>query len=327
VQEKITVERILIDARVTNDSGDAILGLKPDDFRVKVDGKLAKVESVEWIPESNIARDIATLDEPPKAEVNTTLEQPAPHGRLLIFLFQTDFAREQSRITGQMQIVSMRQKWLDWIEEEDRVAVFSFDSHLKFHLDFTNDKERIKTAMEQALYIEEPLPPRTVPMPSLAKRIDPAEMKKAARPEQALIILGNALRSIPGPKSLILFGWGLGHYVHGSGVYMDAKYPAARYVLEQARVSIFSMDFTQADAHSLAVGLGKAAEDTGGFYASTFRFPTMALDRLQRTLEGHYELEVRRPELTTRGYHEIEVEVPKRRTAHVMARTSYVDSE
>ncbi len=327
MQEKITVERILIDARVTNDSGDAILGLKPDDFRVKVDGKLAKVESVEWIPESNLARDIATLDEPQKAEVNTTLEQPAPHGRLLIFLFQTDFARNESRVTGQMQIVSMRQKWLDWIEEEDRVAVFSFDSHLKFHLDFTNDKERIKTAMEQALYTEEPLPPRTVPMPSLAKRIDPAEMKKAARPEQALIILGNALRSIPGPKSLILFGWGLGHYIHGFGVYMDAKYPAARYVLEQARVSIFSMDFTQADAHSLAVGLGKAAEDTGGFYASTFRFPTLALERLQRTLEGHYELEVRRPELTTRGYHEIEVEVPKRRTAHVMARTSYVDSD
>src|SRR5262245_21098836 len=294
VQEKITVERILVDVRVTNDSGDPILGLKPEDFRVKIDDKLAKVESVDWIPESAAARALAEIDEPPKVEVNTSMDQPAPRGRLLIFLFQTDFARNSSRVTGQMQVVNMRDKWLDWIEDDDRVAVFSFDSHLKFYLDFTNDKERIKDAMEQALFIQEPLPPRTVPMPSLARRIDREEMRKAASSEAALIILGNALRSIPGPKSLILFGWGLGHYVHGSGVYMDWKYGPARYVLEQARVSVFSMDFTQADAHSLAVGLGKAAEDTGGFYASTFRFPTQALERLQHTLAGHYELEVRK---------------------------------
>ncbi len=137
VQEKITVERILIDARVTNDSGDPILGLKPEDFRVKIDGKLAGVESVDWIPESTVARELANIDAPPAAEVNTSMEQPAPRGRLLIFLFQTDFARVPSRITGQMQIVSARDKWLEWLEDDDRVAVFSFDSHLKFYLDFT----------------------------------------------------------------------------------------------------------------------------------------------------------------------------------------------
>jgi VWFA-related protein len=327
LQEKITVERILVDVRVTNDSGDPIMGLKPEDFRVKVDGKLAAVESVDWIPETAAARELANIDNPPLAEVNTSTDQPAPRGRLLIFLFQTDFVREKSRITGQMQIVSMREKWIDWLEEDDRVAVFSFDSHLKFHLDFTNDKQRIRTAMEQALYTDEPLPPRMGPMPSLVKRIDREEMRRAAKPEQALIILGNALRSIPGPKSLILYGWGLGHYVHGLGVYMDWMYGPARYALEQARVSIFSIDFTQADAHSLSAGMSKASADTGGFYASTFHFPTVALQRLQRTLTGHYELEVRKPDLKTRGYHTIEVEVPKRRTANVMARTSYVDSE
>jgi VWFA-related protein len=326
LQEKITVERILIDARVTNDSGDPITGLKPEDFRVKIDGKLAKVESADWIPETMVARDLANLDAP-QGEVNTSVDQPAPKGRLLVFLFQTDFVREPSRTIGQMQILSQRDKWLDWIEDDDRVAVFSFDSHLKFFLDFTNDKERIANAMEQALYTDEPLPPRMVPMPSLAKRINPEEMRKAARPEQALIILGNALRSIPGPKSLVLFGYGLGRYVHGFGVLMDPKYGAARYVLERARVSVFSIDFTQADGHSLAAGLGKAAADTGGFYASTFRFPAQAIDRLQRTLSGHYELEVRKPETKVHGYHEIEVDVPSRRMANVMARTSYVDTD
>ena len=327
LQEKITVERILIDARVTNDSGDPITGLKPEDFRVKIDGKLAKVESADWIPETTVARELANIDAPPQGEVNTSTDQPAPRGRLLVFLFQTDFVREPSRMGGQMQVLSQRDKWLDWLEDDDRVAVFSFDSHLKFHLDFTNDRQRIETAMEQALYTDEPLPPRMVPMPSLGKRIDRDEMRKAATPEAALIILGNALRSIPGPKSLILFGYGLGRYVHGFGVLMDPKYGSARYVLERARVSVFSIDFTQADAHSLAAGMSKAAEDTGGFYASTFHFPTLAIDRLQRTLSGHYELEVRKPETKVHGYHEIEVDVPSHRTANVMARTSYIDRD
>ena len=328
VKEQITVERILIDARVTNDSGDPVLGLTKDDFRVKIDGKLAAVESAEWIPESALARDLASIDvdAPKRDAVNTTLDQPAPRGRLLVFFFQTDFARTPSRATGQQQILSMADQWLDWIEEDDRVAVFSFDSHLKFHLDFSGDKQRIRDAMERALYTDEPLPPRTVPMPSLAKRIDREEMKKAGSSEAALIIVANALRSIPGPKSLILFGWGLGRFVYGVGVFMEPKYAGARYALERARVSVFSIDFTRADAHSLSAGLNKAAEDTGGFYASTFRFPHLALERLQRTLAGHYELEVRKPETKVKGAHSIEVDVPKRRSANVMARSGYVDS-
>ena len=40
-QEKITVERILIDARVTDSYGNPITGLKPANFRVRIDGKAA----------------------------------------------------------------------------------------------------------------------------------------------------------------------------------------------------------------------------------------------------------------------------------------------
>jgi len=63
VQEQITVERILVDARVTDYHGDVILGLKPADFTVKVDGKAASVESVEWIPETAAQRELAGLDD------------------------------------------------------------------------------------------------------------------------------------------------------------------------------------------------------------------------------------------------------------------------
>jgi VWFA-related protein len=325
VQEQITVERILVDARVTDDHGNPITGLKAADFHVKVDGKPATVESIEWIPETAAARELAEIDSG-IADVNTSLDQPAPKGRLLIFFYQTDFARNSTRIIGQMQQVVNANDWLDWLDPEDRVAVFSFDSHLKFRLDFTNNKDHIKDAMEQALYTDEPPPPRIVPMPALAKRLDPDEMRKAGSPEAALIIVANALRPIPGPKSIILFGWGLGRLV-GGGVMMESKYVPARQALESARASVFSIDFTQADFHSLEAGLGKVAGDTGGFYAKTFHFPKIAVDRLQKTLAGHYELEVRKPDTRVRGTHTIEVDIPSQRRATVLARSTYVDRD
>lgn len=322
-QEKIIVERILVDARITDSKGNPILGLKPADFHVRVDGQPATVESVDWIPETAEARAMAGIDEP-QPEVNNTLDEPAPRGRLLVFFFQTDFARVGSRVAGQMDILQRIDDFLSMLEPEDRVAVFSFDSHLKFRLDFSDDKHRIAAAMYDALLTNEPNPPPIVPMPSLRSHLDPVEMKKAASSEAALLILGNAMRPIPGPKSLILFGWGLGR-LSGGEVWMLPVYGAARMALEAARVSVFSLDFTQADYHSLEVGLGKVSEDTGGFYAKTFHFPQIAIERLERTLTGHYELEVRKPPLKTRGLHHIEVNVD-RRGAEVMSRTTYIDT-
>ncbi|HEX9161589.1 MAG TPA: VWA domain-containing protein [Thermoanaerobaculia bacterium] len=323
VREQITVERILIDARVTDDRGDPILGLTPKDFTVKVDGKLAAVESVEWIPETAAQREIAGMDDsvphPPPASSDT------PRGRLFIYFFQTDFARTPSRVGGQMSFLSYTDQMIDDLEEGDRVAVFSFDSHLKFRLDFTDDKRQIKDAIRLSLLTDEPPQPPIVANPSLARRLNKDEMKNAATSDAAFILIANAVRPIPGPKSMILFGWGLGT-LSGGRVWMDRKYPIARYALETSRVSVFAIDTSQADWHSLEVGLQQAAADTGGLYARAFRFPKIALDLVEKALVGHYELEVRKPQLDKRGYHTIDVDV-KRKNATVLARSSYVDTD
>ena len=324
--ETITVERILIDARVTDPTGEPVLNLTPDEFRVRIDGKVAKVEAVDWIAETSVGRELADAERPPVEETATTgdtITEPQPQGRLLVFLFQTDFARNKSRVGGQMHVLGYIDDMLETLEPEDRVAVLSYDSHLKFRLDFTSEKAKIREAMRGALLIDDPPPPQMVPMPRLGGRLNPAEMKKVSNPEAALIVVANALRPIPGPKSLILFGWGLGYLVHGV-VMMGPDYNAARRALESARVACFSLDFSEADGHDLAAGLVTAAADTGGFYASTFRFPQMAMDRLKKTLAGHYELEVRKPETKVVGVHTIEVSVTVK-NALVMARTSYVD--
>lgn len=320
--ETIIVERIIVDARVTLPNGEPILGLAAKDFDVRIDGVPAKVESADWVPETAAAREIAGIDRP-QATVNESMDVPAPQGRLLIFFFQTDFARQQQRLQGQIKILSYADEIIDSLEPEDRVAVFSYDSHLKFRLDFSDDRKQIRQAMRDSLATDEPPPPPIVPMPSLARRLDREEMKNVSSPERALFIVGNALRPIPGPKSLLLFGWGLGKLA-GGRVHMGGEYMIAKRALESSRVSVFSIDITQADWHSLGVGLGRVAADTGGFYASSYLFPQLAVDRLERTLQGHYELEVRKPELKTIGVHTIEVNVAKR-AAVVLARSTYID--
>jgi VWFA-related protein len=322
VTEKISVERVIVDARVTDDHGEPITDLEAKDFRVKIDGKQVKVESAEWVPETAAARGIASIGRTQQENPNPD-QQPAPAGRLLIFFIQTDFARNKARLGGQMKVIGNADELVDSLEPEDKVAVFQFDSHLKFRLDFTDDKARVKNAIRDALAIDEPNEPAIVPNPSLKRHLNKDEMMRATKSEMGLIIVGNALRSIPGPKSLILLGWGLGERINHK-IIMPPEYPIARHVLEAARTSVFALDVTEADYHDLAMGMAQAAGDTGGFYQSTFRFPQMAFDRLKATLQGHYELEVHKPEKIVLGTRQIEVEVD-RKNATVMARSSYIE--
>ena len=318
-QEEIVVERILIDARVTDYSGNPVTDLDADDFEIRVGRSKATIESVEWIPETVAAREIARLDDPDAAGEATV----DPPGRLFVYFIQTDFARNGVRVRGHMNFLRYAEKIIEGLEDADRVAVFSFDSHLKFRLDFSGDRAAIIHAMRQALMIDHPPPPPAAPNPSLARRLDRDEMKRCTTSDEAFILIANALRPIPGPKSLILLGWGLGERV-GKSIVMNRKYPIARRALEQSRVTVFALDTTDADYHDLEFGLGKAAADTGGFYAKTHVFPQIAVDRLERTLAGHYEIEVRQPPGLKPGVHEIDVKV-KRRGTYVMARSSFVN--
>jgi hypothetical protein len=238
---------------------------------------------------------------------------------MLVVFIQTDFAREETRIRGQMNFLQYTGSLLSELTPADRVAVVSFDSHLKFRLDFSNDHTAIAEAIRAALRIDHPAPPPIVPNPSLAAHLDRKAMKRAASSEKALALIGNALRHIEGPKSLLLMGWGLGVLSNGF-VRMPPEYREARLALDRSRTSIFALDTSHADYHSLEVGLQIAAKDTGGFYAKTHLFPQMAVDRLHRVLEGHYEITLRLPE--NAKSREIRVRT-KRRGLEVMAPRMY----
>jgi hypothetical protein len=99
---------------------------------------------------------------------------------------------------------------------------------------------------------------------------------------------------------------------------MTPDYAPARHALQKARCSVFALDVTNADYHSLEVGLIQVAEDTGGFYAKTHIFPDAAMKRMARALSGYYVLSFERPEGKS-GLRRLDVDVVKGKKGRVLA--------
>src|ERR1051325_2746727 len=319
-QETITAERVLVDARVTDFDGAPVRGPQPKDFRVRIDGRDAVVESVVWVPETAAARSESLLPAA-RGEGARRADEGPPAGRVMVFLVQTAFARDYGRSSGQMRFANMgRTSLLDIVEPGDRVAVLSLDSHLKFRLDFTDDRDAIADAIFHTMKMDDPPPPAPAAEPSLTTLLDRERLRRTYHPETALQVLAEALQKIPGAKSLMLCGWGFGNYYYRHNwVTQSPEYDKAAAALQAARVNVFSID-TPTDSHSLWVSLRKVAENTGGFYGGA---SYITYNRLRATLSGHYELEVR-PNVTRRGSHSISVKV-RGRDLRVMARSAYAD--
>jgi VWFA-related protein len=232
-EETITVARVLVDVRVTDDRGNPVTGLTPDDFIVKIGDAPARVESATFIDESlaaysdDMAGEMAAAPADATEPIDPQAPQSLTKGRLFIVFVQTDFARNQSRVAGQMHFNRYAGHFIESLLPDDRVAVFSFDSHLKFRLDFTSDKEIVADAIRRALLIDEPPPPPIVHTPALASRLDRDAMKRVTSSESALLLVGNALMPIDGPKNLILMGWGLGERTPTGRYELEIRLPAS----------------------------------------------------------------------------------------------------
>jgi VWFA-related protein len=323
-RERVEVERVVVEARAVDDAGRPIAGLGPADFRLKVDGKVVPLESAYWVaaaarepepeapPEGATTEGFVVMPEPVEGE-------PAP-GRLIVFFFQKDF--DESRLAGLLRMQKTALSVVDDLAPGDRVAVVTYDSYLKLRLDFTSDREALRYVIGHAILLGEARYISPGPPPSLAEHFDRARAKKAASPETALLVLADALKELPGPKTLVFVGWGMGRFDARSGsVTLDHDYGPARRTLLEARVTVFCLDVTQADYHSLEIGLQQVAEDTGGFYARTHLFPDAAMRRLEGALAGHYVLTFEKPRLRP-GTHAIEVGLVGRK-GNVFAKSSY----
>jgi hypothetical protein len=226
---------------------------------------------------------------------------------LIVLLYQKDL--EPSRIVGLMRMLIETREFLDSLGPDDRVAVLSFDSHLRIWLDFTKDIASVRQVLERGILFETPGRVEPVTSPSLMATLDVVRARRAYSIETALALLGQALEPLPGAKSVVYVGHGFGRLL-GTSIYPEPSYGEARRALQAARASVFCLDVTDADYHTLEAGLQITAEDTGGFFARTHIHTGLALRRLAGALAGHYVLFLE-ADPASKGL-EIEVEVKGR---------------
>jgi VWFA-related protein len=301
---------------VVTGRGQPVRGLGPADFRLDVDGHAVTVESAQWVEGERPYADGLT----PEAAAAAGAEA-APEGRLIVFFFQKDIAA--MRTLGLLRMQREALKLARQLEPQDRVAVVSFDSHFKVWLDFTRDRAALGRILEHGLIFEDRPHPVQEPYPSLLAHVDPEAARRASSPETALLLLGEALGALPGSKSVAFFGWGLGRLVVGIGVVAEPDYGPAVEALHAARATVFALDVTNADRHTLEVGLQSVAEHTGGFYSRTHDFPTAAIQRLAGALSGHYVLAFERPDLKP-GTYSLRVRLAPGHKGDVLARNTYL---
>jgi VWFA-related protein len=321
VRGAVRVERVVVDAYVTNSRSDPIPDLGPADFRVRVDGRRVELESAEWIPADQPEYAPPTAEMLSGAPAAASAAAPTPEyppGRLLVVFVQSDFQR--LRLRGLMQMLNNLRGFLKDLLPTDRVAVVSFDSHAKLIQDFTNEPRKVFDAFYHAIRWENDADLETQPFPSLAAHFDFAAARKAVTVERGLALTAEALEPIPGAKAILFFGWGLqvNRYPNERRDWNDALR-----ALYEARVSVSTLDITDADYHTLEVQLMRISDLTGGTYEKTNIFPELALSRVNRRLSGRYVLVFVKPE-GKRGLHDLRVSL-EGHSGQVAAREYYAD--
>jgi VWFA-related protein len=297
-EESVDVSLVTLVVRVVDTWGNPILGLAPEDLRVRVGKAEVPVTALDWIGADDAVDDAApeTLESvAPSPDSGSamgpattpTADGVAPPGRLVVLFVQADLT--PSRISGQMRLRPFTRELLAGLSPRDRVAVVSFDSHLKLWQDFAPDPEATHEALDTAmLWSREKSVPAAEPL-SLLRHLDRDAARSASSPERALEVVARALEPLPGEKTLIFLGWGIGRFGSG-GVRMGPGFGPAVRALREAHAAVFVLDVTSADEHSLSAGLEGIAEATGGTYASAYRLPQLATASLARAISGYYVL-------------------------------------
>ena len=292
-REEITVSILSMTVRVVNARGEPIADLMPEDFRVRVGGREVPVVAVDWVGSGDAEPPLPSIppsslgDEGDGGEEGTAPEAAAPReaGKLVVFFVQADF--DPTRISGQLRLRPYTEELLTTLHPADRMAVVSFDSHLHLRQDFTGDREAVFAAIDRGILWGDSEMGAGSGEVSLAPSFDPRKAMDTASPERALEVTAEALQALPGEKVMVFLGWGMGSF-SSMGVHMRPAFAPAVRALRRARASVFVLDVTSADYHSLAAGLEAVAEDTGGAYLKTFGLTGVATHFLSRAISGHY---------------------------------------
>lgn len=309
--DTIRVLELLLPVQVVDREGHPLPGLSAEDFRLRVDGQDVPVQAATWRdPRDPWVTELAAMSAEERKEAG--VEHVVP-GRLVVLFFQTDV--HAVRIKGHMAFLPKLRELLDALAPTDRLALASYDSHLKLWHDFTTDHQAILDLVKDAFrFGAKPGSVRPGKVSeSLAEHFDFAAAKDAAFVEEGLAVLARAMEPFIADKVMFFVGWGVGH--NGTQALREG-YRA----LFEADVTLHALDVTYVDGigpahggHTLAAPLSAMAQTTGGTYVATHMFPDFAVRAVAVALQGHYELSVLESDLPPAGGKiEIELRDPRK---------------
>ena len=137
------VEVIAVDVAVVDGAGKPVADLLAPDFAVKIDGQVRRVVSAEQVRiDVEAARKQAAN---PFESLYTTNLVPS-NGRMIVLAVD----QAQIRIGAARPLLATAVKFLDMLSPADRTAFIAFPEP-GVSVDFTNDKLKLKLAMERVV--------------------------------------------------------------------------------------------------------------------------------------------------------------------------------
>lgn len=310
--EEIDVNEVLLDVLVTDSKGNVIVGLKPEDFVVRENGKPVELAGLTFYSDRRLigeAKEGVKVDE-------------VPEDRFFILFFddQKDEAVDAPELLARQ--IEAGQRARDWVlksrQPADWVAVVSYDQKLKVQQDFTRDGRALAEAIGAAMKGKDaqgnwPSRIKEGEGPSLYANLPRGN---ALRDEttniyDALKVLANSAGQIRGRKNLVLFTSGFGE-VNSFGQYIPDQryYPATMQALNDNNVAVYSLDLVPPGTiHPLSNSLTKLSNETGGRYYTNFSTFATPLKQIGEENSGYYLLSYRNEQPAGRsGFQEVDVD-------------------
>lgn len=303
VQERITVNRVVITGRVLDRFANPIPALTSSDFRLRVDGRPTPIETVDWIPTGQPPREEVVAPGVPSA---ATAEPPPPlPPRLTVLLFQWEIAGQKD--VGFVRMMRQAKRFLESTGADERIAVLAYGSTLRLQQDFTTDHGAVEEAIRNIRSTSwKGRLERAVGGPRLSAGLDGCGRTDSI--ERALLCIATALSQFPGPKTMLFFGW----TAATTKETWREEYPAILETIGRAETAVSVLDISDGrrvtNKPVLPQSLKDLASDSGGLFNETYDFPDLARRRVERSLEGYYEIVFRDPP-GRRGLHEVDIEL------------------
>ena len=144
--DRVDVHIVNVEVFVTNKRGQAIVGLSEDDFELTVDGREVPISNF-YAEEDDRPVHEASLADPapadaPQGEASVPPEQLL---RLVVFVDQTAL----EPLNRKRSFKHIRRFFAEGLAPADEIAVVSLAPGLRFHTDFTRDRELVEKILKE----------------------------------------------------------------------------------------------------------------------------------------------------------------------------------